>query len=46
MKKTIKSVMPIHIENITTRQIVESTSMLSDTEKLQLGQDGYPDRIT
>lgn len=46
MKKTIKSVTAINIDNITSKQILNSVSMLSNTEKFQLGQDGYPDRQT
>lgn len=46
MKKTIKSVNPIPLNEITSQQTIESTSMLSHTEKLQLIQEGYPDKKT
>ena len=46
MKKTIKSVKSINLDAITSKQLVDSTSMLSMTEKSQLGSDGYPDRQT
>lgn len=46
MKKTIKSVQSVNLDKITSRQMVDSTSMLSVTEKSQLGNNGYPDRKT
>lgn len=46
MKKTIKSVQSINLNQITSKQMVDSTSMLSVMEKSQLGMDGYPDRKT
>jgi hypothetical protein len=46
MKKTIKSVQSVNLDEITSRQMADSTSMLSVTEKSQLGNDGYPDRKT
>lgn len=46
MKKTIKSVTSVQLESITEQQMVHSTSMLSFSEKSQIGTDGYPDRKT
>lgn len=46
MKKTIKSVTSVQLESITEQQMVHSTSMLSFTEKSQIGTNGYPDRKT
>jgi len=46
MKKTIKSVKAVDINDLTSIDIERSVFNLSEKEKSQLGTDGYPDKET